>query len=55
MNTMTIETKTEIAMQMVIMDAMEKGHTSKDGLIEFMKSDAFKNATKRYMEMFNEA
>jgi len=47
----TTETATEIAMQLVIMDAMEKGHTDKDGLIEYMKSETFANAVQGYLSL----
>ena len=43
----------EKAGQMAIMDAIEKGHTDKDQLIEYMASDVFKESAKRYYEMLN--
>ena len=48
---LTPATSTEIAMQLVIMDAMEKGHTDKKGLIEYMKSETFENAVREYLAL----
>lgn len=42
----------EKATQMVVMDAIEKGHTNKEELIHYMSSEVFENAVKRYLEMF---
>ena len=53
MNAISNEAKTQAAIQMVIMDAMEKGHTDKNQLIEYMKSETFKNAVNNYLSMFN--
>jgi hypothetical protein len=44
----------EAAIQMVIMDAMEKGHTDKTELIAYMASKTFEAAVERYAEMFKE-
>ena len=41
---------TEIAIQIVIMDAIEKGHTNTTDLIEYMKSEVFETAVKSYIE-----
>ena len=41
-------------MQMAIMDAMEKGHTNKDDLIEYMSSETCKKAAENYAKMFDE-
>lgn len=51
---MTIKGLTELAMQTVIMDAMEKGHTNKNELIQYMKSDTFKSSVNTYVNMFKE-
>lgn len=53
-NTLSIDSKFEIAGQMVIMDAMQKGYTNKDGLIKYMQSDTFKAAVMRYVEMMGQ-
>ncbi len=50
----TDKTKTEIAVQMVIIDAMAKGHTDKNDLIAYMQSETFENAVKRYIDLMNE-
>jgi hypothetical protein len=50
---MTKATTTQAAIQMVIMDAIEKGHTNSNELIEYMKSEVFANAVKNYVLMFN--
>ena len=52
MENMTSEQQTEFAMKMVIMDAMEKGNTNKENLIDYMSSSTFENAVKNYIEMF---
>ena len=44
----------EAAGKMVIMDAMGKGHTNKEELIQYMQSEIFKNAVLKYVEMFKE-
>ena len=51
---LSIETKTEKALQMVIMDAIEKGHTNTNELIEYMASDVCKKAVQRYINLFEE-
>jgi hypothetical protein len=55
MKNLSNETKTQTAIQMVIMDAIEKGHTNANELIEYMKSEVFEKAVKNYISMFNEA
>jgi hypothetical protein len=45
------ETKAQIAIQLVIMDAINKGHTEQGQIFEYMKSEVFENAVKRYMEL----
>jgi hypothetical protein len=54
MKNLSNETKIEAAMQMAIMDAIEKGHVRISNLVEYMKSEVFKNATNRYVSMINE-
>ena len=41
----------EKAGQMAIMDAIEKGHTDKDQLIEYMASKTFKKSVLNYIDM----
>ena len=55
MKNLSNKTKTQTAIQMVIMDAIGKGHTNTNGLIEYMKSEVFEKAVKNYILMFNEA
>lgn len=45
------ETKAEIAIKMVVFDAIEKGHTSADQLCEYMKSEVFMNAVRNYINL----
>lgn len=49
MKNLTIKTKTEVAIQMVIIDAIEKGHTNTSEIIEYMRSSTFENAVKNYL------
>ena len=42
----------ELAVQMVIMDAMETGHVNKATLIEYMKSETFEKSVANYVAMF---
>jgi len=53
MTNLSENTKIQTAVQMVIMDAIEKGHTNPSELIEYMKSEVFENAVKNYVSMFN--
>jgi hypothetical protein len=55
METLSIETKTQTAIQMVIMDAIEKGHTNTNELIQYMKSEVFETAVKNYILLFANA
>jgi len=55
MKNLTNETKMQTAIQMVIMDAIEKGHTNRNELIEYMKSEVFEKAVENYISMLNEA
>ena len=41
----------EIAAETVIFDAIEKGHTNKNDLIEYMKSETFNNSVKNYADL----
>jgi len=50
----TKETKITMAIQLVVMDAMEKGHTDTDELIEYMKTDVFHKAVKNYVALMDE-
>ncbi len=43
--------KAEMAIQMVIMDAIEKGHTNTDELCEYMKSEVFMSAVENYITL----
>lgn len=55
--TMTVlskEEKTKVAVKLVIMDAIEKGHTNKKELIAYMNSGVFDRAVKRYVSLMNE-
>ena len=45
-------TKTELAIQMVIMDAIEKGHTNPSELAAYMESEVFERAVGNYISMF---
>ena len=55
MKNLSPETKAQAAVQMVIMDAIEKGHTNSNELIQYMKSDVFEKAVKAYLSFLNEA
>jgi len=54
MKNLNNQTQIEVAMQMVIIDAIENGHTNKLELIDYMKSEVFESAVSRYMSMINE-
>ena len=45
------ETKAQAAIQMVIMDAIEKGHTNPAELCEYMKSEVFMKAVSNYINL----
>jgi hypothetical protein len=53
-NTLSTQTKTQTAIQMVIMDAIEKGHTNANELIDYMKSEVFETAVKNYISMLDQ-
>lgn len=44
----------ETAAQMVIIDAVEKGHTNVSDLTEYVKSATFENAVKSYMKIIEQ-
>ena len=50
----SIELATEKAIQVVIMDAIEKGHTDKNELMAYMQSEVFANAVKNYVSLFTQ-
>jgi len=52
MNNISKKTIAEMAMQTVIMDAIEKGHTSPAELSQYVKSDVFIAAVKNCIELF---
>lgn len=49
-----MENNIELAMQLTIMDAMEKGHTNKDELILYMESETFKSSVKNYLSTMDD-
>lgn len=51
--TISNETKTELAVKMVIIDAIEKGHINPSELAEYMESEVFKNSVANYKSMMN--
>ncbi len=53
-NTLSTQTKTQTAIQMVIMDAIEKGHTNANELIDYMKSEVFETAVKNYISLIDQ-
>ncbi len=54
MKNLSTKTKIQAAIQMVIMDAIEKGHTNTNELISYMKSEVFEKAVKNYVSFFNQ-
>lgn len=48
---MTTVTKTELAIKMVILDAIEKGHTNSNELVAYMSSKVFESAVKNYISL----
>lgn len=53
MKHLTTTSKVKAAIDMVIMDAIEKGHTDKDQLIAYMKTEEFEAYVNGYIELFN--
>lgn len=51
---MSNQTRTEIAVEMVILDAIGKGHTNGQELMEYMRSEVFTNAVQSYLAITNE-
>ena len=49
----TTEIKLEKAIQLVIMDAIEKGHTNANDLTNYMQSVVFEKAVENYLLMLN--
>ncbi len=45
------QTKVEIAAQLVIMDAIERGLTTTDQAVQYIKSDVFMQSLTRYLEL----
>ena len=51
---MTQQQIIEKAMQLTIMDAIEKGHVNKNDLITYMSSDVFEKSVDRYATVIKE-
>jgi hypothetical protein len=51
MNQLSNQTQTELATKMVLLDAIQKGHTSKKDLCMYMESQVFAQAVKNYKSM----
>jgi hypothetical protein len=49
------ETISEKAIQLTIMDAIEKGHTNIKELQEYMTSDVFLNSVSNYKTLLNQS
>ena len=45
--------KTEIAIKLVILDAIEKGHTNLEELKDYMMTNVFKSAVANYITLMN--
>ena len=50
-NQLSKENKATFAAQFVIMDAIKKGHTDMSEMMEYMKTEIFKNAVFSYMDL----
>ena len=48
------ETKIMMAIQLVVMDVMEKGLTNTDKILEYMKTELFQKAVKSYVSIMDE-
>ncbi len=48
-------TTAQLAIDMVIMDAIERGHTDANDLIRYMNTTTFEKAVKSYISMIGEA
>ena len=53
-NSAVSEPSAQIAIQLVIMDAIERGHTKPSELIRYMESETFEKAVKSYLLMMEE-
>lgn len=53
MNNISKETRAEMACQMALMDAIERGLTTSEQAVAFMASETFDRAAKSYLEMIN--
>ena len=51
MKTLSKETRLLAAIQLVLMDSIEKGYTNADELIEYMKTERFQKAVESYVEL----
>lgn len=49
------QAKAEIAIQLVIMDAIEKGHTDTAEIVEYMKSETFFKSVAEYISLMESA
>ena len=54
-NQLSKENKVTFAAQFVIMDAIEKGHTDMSEMMEYMKTEIFRNAVFSYMDLMEAA
>lgn len=43
-----------MAIEMTVLDAIEKGHTNADEIFEYIKTDIFEKAVKRYIKLIQE-
>lgn len=44
----------QLAIKIVLLDAIEKGHTNPSDLIKYMKTDTFEKTVKRCLAMMEE-
>jgi len=49
------EGKAEIAIQLVVMDAIERGHTDPAEIREYMKSETFLKSVNEYISLMESA
>jgi len=45
------KTPLELAIQLTIMDAIEKGHHKRDDLMGYMKTDVYRKSVESYVEL----
>lgn len=50
---LSTETKVETAVQLVILDAIEKGLTTVSEAVNYMKSEAFETSVKGYLALMD--